>query len=143
MIAILIVGHANFASGISSALKLVAGEQQNFGYVDFLDGDSVETLENKINEKLETLDLSNGAIIFADLIGGSPFKSSVQISQCYENVHVIGGSNLPIICEIAVSRTFNDNITELLDTAIETGRSQIALFRPVELDIENSSEDGI
>ena len=37
MVGIIITGHCNFATGIASAVKLVAGQQKNLEAVDFLD----------------------------------------------------------------------------------------------------------
>ena len=37
MVGIIITGHSNFATGIVSAVRLVAGEQKNLEVVDFYD----------------------------------------------------------------------------------------------------------
>ena len=45
MVGIIITGHCNFATGIASAVKLVAGQQKNLEAVDFLDTYSTEELK--------------------------------------------------------------------------------------------------
>ena len=47
MIGLIISGHGNFASGLRSSLKLIAGEPINVEYVDFEETDSTETLKEK------------------------------------------------------------------------------------------------
>ena len=39
MIGIIVAGHGNFASGITSMLELVVGKPENYEYIDFLQGD--------------------------------------------------------------------------------------------------------
>ena len=36
MIGLLVTGHANFGSGITSSVNLIAGAQEDYRYVDFL-----------------------------------------------------------------------------------------------------------
>ena len=35
MIGLIVTGHGNFGSGLTSSLNLIAGEQENYQYVDF------------------------------------------------------------------------------------------------------------
>ena len=55
MIGIIVAGHGNFASGITSMLELVVGKPENYEYIDFLQGESQEALENDFREKLNNL----------------------------------------------------------------------------------------
>ena len=52
MIGIIVAGHGNFASGITSMLELVVGKPENYEYIDFLQGESQEALEDDYREKL-------------------------------------------------------------------------------------------
>lgn len=56
MVGIIITGHSNFATGIVSAVRLVAGEQKNLEVVDFYDTYSTEELRTKLIEALDRLD---------------------------------------------------------------------------------------
>ena len=53
MVGIIITGHSNFATGIASAVKLVAGQQKNLETVDFPDTYSTEELKIKLTEALD------------------------------------------------------------------------------------------
>lgn len=44
MIGMIATGHGSFATGITSGLKLLAGEPQDYETVDFLPEDSAEAL---------------------------------------------------------------------------------------------------
>ena len=48
MVGIIVSGHGNFASGLLSTLKLIAGEQENVIGIDFIDGQGSAELKNNI-----------------------------------------------------------------------------------------------
>lgn len=128
MIGLIVTGHGNFGTGITSSINLIAGKQENYEFVDF-DGDGTEKLENDLKVAFDKLSATcEGIIVFSDLAGGSPFKTSVILSQNYKNVRVISGSNLPMLCEIAVSRGFIDDINMLVETALRVGKDGVQEF---------------
>ena len=45
---IIVIGHGNFATGIHSSLKLIAGEQEKVDAIDFVEGMSANELKEKI-----------------------------------------------------------------------------------------------
>ncbi|MBS4535759.1 PTS sugar transporter subunit IIA [Clostridium sp. D2Q-14] len=126
MTGIIIAGHGNFASGMYSVIKLVAGEQENLEVVDFLEGDSTEDLKEKMIKELDKIN-EEECLFFTDIPGGSPFKTAVEISMEREGCEVISGSNVPMIMEILFDRD-GSNIEELKERAMETGKNQIKSF---------------
>ena len=142
MIGLIVTGHGNFGTGLTSSLNLIAGEQQNYYAVDFLPDYSVEDLERELNKALDGLKDCDGILILSDLVGGSPFKSSVILSTQRENVEVIGGSNLAMLIEVSMARNFNDDLQALTAMAVNTGKDAIVhyVFQPIE---EVVCEDGI
>ena len=44
MIGLIVTGHGNFATGITSSFRLIAGESPDYEAVDFLPEDSIEML---------------------------------------------------------------------------------------------------
>lgn len=143
MIAMILTGHGNFASGLKSSMKLIGGEPENFAAVDFLESYSTDDLEKEINKALETLDTKDGVIIFSDLAGGSPFKTSVEISmKRKENIKVIAGTNLGMLIEIGMSRSFIEDIEVLTDMAVNTGKDQVMKYE-FKKRVEEEVEDGI
>ena len=45
---IIVIGHGNFATGIHSSLKLIAGEQEKVDAIDFVEGMSANELKEII-----------------------------------------------------------------------------------------------
>lgn len=129
MIGLIITGHGNFASGIGSSLELITGKQKNIQYVDFLSTDSTEDLEKKIMDALEKLSECKSGLILSDLLGGTPFKTSVVLSQTKPNWKTIYGTNLPLLLNLAVERTNEEDVEKLVEKVIDASRDQIGYFK--------------
>ena len=142
MIGLLVTGHANFGSGLTSSLNLIAGEQEHYKYVDFLPEYSLDDLSRELAKAMDELKDCKGILVFSDLPGGTPFKTSVEVGFPRGNVKVIGGTNLPMMVEIAMARKFIDDLDTLTQTALDTGKEQIVQyeFKKVE---QQESDDGI
>ena len=97
MTGIILVGHGNFATGLSSAANLIFGELEKFEALDFTIDTTPEILERKIEEKIKEFGNNNGILIFSDIAGGTPFKVSSLASLKYSNVKVFAGTNLPLL----------------------------------------------
>ena len=142
MIGLLVTGHANFGTGITSSVNLIAGEQEAYKAVDFLPTDSTEDLTREITKALDELKDCEGVIIFTDLMGGTPFNVSAQIGHGKENIRIVAGTNLPMLVEIVMSRKFMDNLDELVDSVLETGKEQVTKYEFKQV-VQEASDDGI
>ncbi|MBS5165231.1 MAG: PTS sugar transporter subunit IIA [Butyricicoccus pullicaecorum] len=142
MIGLVVTGHANFASGMTSSVNLIAGEQEAYRYIDFLPTYSLEDLSRELTKAMDELKDCEGILVFADLMGGTPFKTAVEVGFPRGNVNVLAGTNLPMLLEIVMSRKFIEDLEDLTQTALEVGAEGVAryAFQKVE-DVE--PEDGI
>ena len=93
---------------------------------------------------MDALKDCEGILVLSDLVGGSPFKTAVEVGFPRGNVEVVGGSNLPMLVEISMTRKFMTDATakDLAEAAVNTGKDQILRyeFKPV---VQETSEDGI
>ena len=64
MIGLIVTGHANFGSGMTSSVNLIAGEQEAYRYVDFLPTYGTEELTEEIAKAMDELKDCEGIIIF-------------------------------------------------------------------------------
>ena len=142
MIGLLVTGHANFGTGITSSVNLIAGEQEAYKAVDFLPTYSTEDLTREITKALEDLKDCEGVIIFTDLMGGTPFNVSAQLGHGKENIRIVAGTNLPMLVEIVMSRKFMDNLDELVESVLETGKEQVTKYEFKHV-VQEASDDGI
>ncbi|WP_312694673.1 PTS galactosamine/N-acetylgalactosamine transporter subunit IIA [Caproiciproducens sp.] len=129
MTGLLVTGHGGFASGMSSSLRMISGDQGNYQSVDFTDGMTPQELERNLRKALEQLYQKQGIIILTDIIGGSPFQVSVKIAQEFSNFRVVGGINLPLLCDISLERMGESSkMEQLILSAMETGKKQMGFF---------------
>ncbi len=141
MIGIIVTGHGNFASGLTSAATLIGGKPENYEAVDFLEGEGVADLEKNLLTAIETLKECDSIIVFSDLVGGSPFKTAVECSmKVSKDVHVLGGTNLGMLVECSMTRNFVEDPMALIEQTLKTGKNQVIRYEFVERKAENPEE---
>lgn len=140
MIGLIVTGHGHFATGLTSSIDLIAGSQDNYVAVDF-DGEGTEKLENDLKAAIEKLSGCEGIIVFSDLAGGSPLKTAAIVTAGNPNVKVIAGTNLPMLCEIAMARTMIEDLDMLVSSALNVGKDGVQLFEMPEI-ADEKREDG-
>lgn len=128
MIGIIVTGHGSFATGISSSIELIVGAQNQFLSIDFTKQMSANDIKNKIIEGIDSLKECDRIIILADLQGGTPFKSALELCVANDKLSLIGGINLPLVLECSLSRDFVDNFDEFISQIEEVGKSSLKKF---------------
>ena len=143
MVGIIITGHANFALGMMSAVKLVFGSPENLKIVNFGEEDSTEILENNIKTAIHELKECDGLLCFTDIAGGTPFQVASRLSMEEAEMRVISGTNLPMLLGVLSERDDMD-LHELAEYALEVGREEVKefIFIPYDNSITYESEDG-
>ncbi|MDG3106287.1 PTS sugar transporter subunit IIA [Streptococcus suis] len=123
MIKVIVVAHGQFASGILTSLKLIAGEVENIEAIDFSEGMSAQELKARIKSAILG---EREVLILTDLLGGTPFKVSVELAteQKEQNVVVLSGLNLAMILEANFSR-LTDDLEQLVGKWITTSKDGI------------------
>lgn len=122
MVSILIIGHGNYATGALSATRLVAGAPENVYALDFEEGMSPEELKEKMSALLASIP-DKEVLIMADLAGGTPFRTAVELkmTQTDKEVRVLAGANMPALMEAAFSSD-SMNLAELAADVLQTGK---------------------
>lgn len=144
MIKLVVATHGNFASGIMSSLKLIAGDVENVEAIDFVEGMSA----GEFKEKLATAVAGQGqVIVLTDLLGGTPFKTGVELvaELPEQQVAVLSGLNLAMLLDASFSRLTDDFetlVSKLVSVAKEGVVDSISLFSASSND-DDAFEDGI
>lgn len=144
MIGCIVTGHGEFAPGLSKALAMIAGTQENFQVIAFEEGLALDTYEENIRATLEgLLKETEGVLIFTDLLGGTPFRTAMMAASSFENVEVLTGTNLPMLIEIGLMRTFENDVKALATRAVEVGTEGIqhVVLEDAMDENDNSDED--
>ena len=135
-----ITGHGNFATGLRSSIKLLAGVPETFDFVDFTEDMS----EEDMMERLSTLNQNGDAILyFADLLGGTPYKCAAKIAfdNSEQDVAVVAGCNLGALLETMFddyhdAKTYADALVDATKASVQV----LDLTPDVQ---DNVEEDGI
>lgn len=128
MIGIIVTGHGHFASGISSTLELIGGKQNDYGYVDFTEGEDIEILRENIQKQANKMKSCEKILILCDMDGGSPYKAALLYSMQNENVEIVSGINFPFLLDVSLKRAFVENIDELLLQSIDEAKETLKRF---------------
>lgn len=112
MVAVLLVTHGDLAQALLSSAALIMGEAALIESHGLYHGDSVDNLKDTIKEAINRLSecsQGDGVLILTDLFGGSPSNAAARaMHELQDSVHCecITGVNLPILLEVATSKTF-------------------------------------
>ncbi len=126
MIGIIVSGHGNFASGITSTLQLIAGSQENYAFVDFVEGMSGDILIQEIEKAVEGLEDNSKILILTDILGGAPFRAGSTLATQRAGIEVISGVNAQMLIEACLEREEYEDISELANAIITSGREGIS-----------------
>lgn len=143
MIGLIVTGHGNFASGLTSALHVIAGPAENYVYCDFELNSSPEELRDKIEEAMKSLKDCDSILFLTDLVGGTPFKTAVELGYP-KGYPVVAGTNLGMLIEINLVRQFMEDVNDLAKQAITVGKDQVQQFEMKTPSVqEDDFSDGI
>ena len=143
MIGIIVTGHGTFATGITSGVKLLAGEPVQYEVVDFTQEDSILTLEEKLREAMVRLKECSGLLVLADLTGGSPFDVSCRLKEETESIsmEVIGGINLPAVLQAYMARISQEDAALLAKDVLACGQGAMVRFQTSVLEDDDYEEE--
>ncbi|WP_125565838.1 PTS sugar transporter subunit IIA [Companilactobacillus insicii] len=137
---IVVTGHGNFASGIHSTVKLLAGQLPGVSFIDFTGDMNEKSLSEEFTNEIKNDD---SVVFFCDLLGGTPFKEAVKLSMSSDkDIQVTCGCNVGSLMEIGLQlSSFDGNATDLANKLVETSKSQTQLFVHKENKFEADAED--
>lgn len=121
----IITGHGNFATGLTSSVKLITGLEKALMAVDFEESMSSEDLKEKLTKEIES-DQEETVVIFTDIAGGTPFNQSVLLRNGNDNIEIIAGTNLPILVEAVLSP--EKETDALLSKLVASGQNNIKRY---------------
>ena len=122
---IIITGHGRFGSGLKSSLDLIVGSFDFVKPVDFIEEKSPESLKEEINILIKESDKK--VYIFTDLVGGTPFKVSSELTLEHTNTEVFSGTNLPMLVEATMMMSLGCDIDSevIKDSGINSIKPQV------------------
>lgn len=150
MAKIILTGHGEFASGLASALSMVAGDVLAFSAITFTQDDAQtypETLAKAIEDGIKN---QGSVLVFCDLKGGTPFNCAMLQAAEDGRIEVVAGVNLPTLIETVFAHQLNLQAPaqELAEIAMNAATSSIErenkkTFALQHIDMDSDDEDGI
>lgn len=125
MVGFIVTGHGEFAPGLASAVRMVAGDQPLFRVVPFREAEAGAYADVLGQALAELAAESDGVIAFVDLLGGTPFNQTMMAAAETPGIEVVTGANLPMLVECLVARTADTAADTLVKTALAVGGAGI------------------
>ena len=77
---VLLVSHGTFANGLHSVLEMMAGSDRNdILSTNLINGMTVERFEGEVEKLVQEITQEDQIILLADLIGGSPLTTTLNV----------------------------------------------------------------
>ncbi len=124
MIGILIVTHGEFCRALLESVQQITGPNAGVEAITIEQKDDMPTAARRIEKAFERIYGADGAIIFTDLLGGTPSNVSLTFLG-KPNVEVISGVNMPMLLKAVTSRE-GSLLADLAAACCATGRAGIA-----------------
>jgi len=141
MIGIVVAAHGKMSKGLIGTSKLIVGHAENITSVDLLEGEGPESLREKLQKAIKSLDSGEGVMVLLDLYGGTPSNVSVLLTREL-NVEVVSGVNLPMLLEVIIKRK-SKSLKELRHVAVNAGREGIRSINEIVERIDSEIEEGL
>jgi PTS system mannose-specific IIA component len=126
MIGVVIVSHGSLADILLDTAELIVGKQEQTATLAFAPGENVAALQLRIREAIRQVDVGQGVLLVADLIGGSPYNAAAMVAMQQTGVEVVAGVNLPMLLELLPVR--GNELKALTQIALTGGYDGIGKF---------------
>lgn len=143
MIGIIVTGHGNFATGLTSSVELITGTHEDYKAIDFDGVISPDQLLELYEQAMVELKNCEHIYIFTDLMGGTPFRMAATATLKHDNLTVFAGTNLAMIIECVMARSFANDALSFAKQVEASGKTQVMIYENVEKEDEDTEEDGI
>lgn len=119
---VVLVGHGGYPAGVRDAVEMILGEQDNVVAVSLPPNGSTEALADQVTAAVDRLG-GPGALVLADLMGGSPANAVGLLALRDPALHLVAGLNLPMALEVLTSTA--ETAAELASVAEGAGRDGV------------------
>lgn len=128
MVGIIVISHGMLCEGIVDSVSMVAGEIEQMKMVSLKPGMSPETYSVMVKDAIKEVDTGDGAVVFVDLIGGTPFNTIGMLSRDL-NVEIVTGMNMAMLVMVALERNEDSTMSDLAEAARQAGLEGIRILK--------------
>jgi PTS system N-acetylgalactosamine-specific IIA component len=120
---VVLIGHGGFPAGVLDAVTMILGEQDRVAVVSLPPDGSTEAVADQVTSALAQLGGEAGALILADLMGGSPANAVGLLAMKDPSLQLVAGLNLAMALEVLTS--IAPTAAELAAVAESAGRDGV------------------
>ncbi len=139
---VVLVSHGNFAPGLHTAVKMIAGNNENVFSLGLQDGLGADEFGTQFDALTKAFSPEDRIVLLADIIGGSPLTTAMnKLAErgLLAVTTAVGGMSLPMALTAVLMGESMDDET-LVNSLLQESKEAIA---PFVLDIETDSDDDI
>ncbi|XBS70348.1 mannose/fructose/sorbose PTS transporter subunit IIA [Acerihabitans sp. KWT182] len=122
---IMVVAHGRLANEFLATLDMLIGQQIDISAIDFMPGENLECLIKKLDKPVKAVDLAIPILFIVDMVSGSPFNACSFYVKNRKQTKLVAGANIPMLVNLLMDRDDVENIEELSEMAMTTGRNAI------------------
>lgn len=130
MLYTLLVSHGEFAPGLHTAVKMIAGDNPHVMSTSLKDGMGADELAVNVAKLLEIITPEDKLVVLADLMGGSPLTTAMNVvaeKGLLANTRAFAGMSLPMALTVVLSGDGLDMDT-LGDTLMAEAKAGVQEF---------------
>ena len=130
MFYVLLVSHGEFAPGLHTAVKMIAGDNPNVMSASLKDGMGSDELASEVARLVEKITLEDRLVVLADLMGGSPLTTTMNVvaeKGLLNNTRAFAGMSLPMALTVVLSGETLD-MDSLGETIMEEAKAGVQEF---------------
>lgn len=121
---VILASHGSLASGMRSALKMIACDVDDIQAYDLDIYNNPKEIHDAIKKEIDS-NPDDIFIIVTDLLGGSVHIQLLDLCV-NKNVHIVSGMNLGLVLEIYLTR--NDDVIEKIEHALSSSKEAMKIF---------------
>lgn len=132
MLSILIVTHSKLAEGFKASAETIFGEVNNVESLGLFPTDDITKFNEKIIEKIKSLENDKGVLILTDLVSASPYtQSQIAISKLEdkENISLIGNLNFQMLIEAINGQVLDYDLDQVVKSVLEVSKQELSEWK--------------
>lgn len=142
-VSVILTGHGEFAQGLSSLVKGVLGEVDNFHSLPYAYDQSSDLYAQQLAALIQAQQHSNAILILTDMKGGTPFNRAMELKLRGSQIEIFTGTNFGMLMAAISGPDEVQTLPELYALIVEQGRDSITHYIQAPVAIEDDQHDGI
>lgn len=132
MLDFIICSHSSFSKGLLSAAEMICGPMENTTALCLEETGSLESLSAQVRAAYEAYHAAGDDVLcLVDIMHATPYNACF-LALADTDAAILSGMSLPMLLELATSRTDYHSLKELLADTVDHAREAAAISFPRE-----------